>query len=174
MVPTLVRSGSPADPSLIQPFRRRVVADVTGRQGRYGGGTAADRRVTERKLSRSDRRPWRVALVVVHRKGSDARPDAPRLTEEPSMTRLSGVVAACATLALASSPLLAGSATAHSQTARHHEHHHHAGALPGGFKHLVVIYEENHSFDNLYGHWGRVGHEDVDGVAQATPERTTQ
>ncbi len=28
--------------------------------------------------------------------------------------------------------------------------------LPGRFKHLVVIYEENHSFDNLYGSWGRV------------------
>ena len=27
----------------------------------------------------------------------------------------------------------------------------------GGYKHLVVIYEENHSFDNLYGTWGRVG-----------------
>ena len=26
--------------------------------------------------------------------------------------------------------------------------------FPGGFKHLVVIYEENHSFDNLYGDWG--------------------
>ena len=26
----------------------------------------------------------------------------------------------------------------------------------GGFKHLVVIYEENHSFDNLYGTWGSV------------------
>src|SRR4051812_50011214 len=26
--------------------------------------------------------------------------------------------------------------------------------LPGGFKHLVVIYLENHSFDNLYGGWG--------------------
>ena len=25
----------------------------------------------------------------------------------------------------------------------------------GGFKHLVVIYEENHSFDNLYGSWGK-------------------
>ncbi|VXB31805.1 Non-hemolytic phospholipase C [Microbacterium sp. 8M] len=29
--------------------------------------------------------------------------------------------------------------------------------IPGGFKHLVVIYEENHSFDNLYGKWGEVG-----------------
>ena len=26
----------------------------------------------------------------------------------------------------------------------------------GNFKHLVVIYEENHSFDNLYGLWGDV------------------
>jgi acid phosphatase len=90
------------------------------------------------------------------------------------MTRLSGVVAACATLALATSPLLAGAATAHSQTAHHHHHHHHTGALPGGFKHLVVIYEENHSFDNLYGHWGDVRHQQVDGVAQATPDTTTQ
>src|SRR5436305_644969 len=24
----------------------------------------------------------------------------------------------------------------------------------GHFKHIVVIYEENHSFDNLYGLWG--------------------
>lgn len=28
--------------------------------------------------------------------------------------------------------------------------------LPGGYKHLVVIYQENHSFDNLYGSWGSV------------------
>ena len=28
--------------------------------------------------------------------------------------------------------------------------------LPGGYKHLVVIYEENHCFDNLYGGWGAV------------------
>src|SRR5689334_2653552 len=32
----------------------------------------------------------------------------------------------------------------------------HAGPLPGGYSNLVVIYEENHSFDNLYGEWGRV------------------
>ena len=25
----------------------------------------------------------------------------------------------------------------------------------GRYKHLVVIYEENHSFDNLYGQWGK-------------------
>jgi acid phosphatase len=35
--------------------------------------------------------------------------------------------------------------------------------------HVVVIYEENHSFDNLYGGW-----EGVNGRANATPANTTQ
>ncbi|NUR25740.1 MAG: phosphoesterase, partial [Catenulispora sp.] len=43
--------------------------------------------------------------------------------------------------------------------------------LPGGYDHLVVIYEENHSFDNLYGGWGRVGRDRVDGL-QAMPDAT--
>ena len=38
-----------------------------------------------------------------------------------------------------------------------------------GIDHIVVIYEENHSFDNLYGGW-----EGVDGLANATSVRTTQ
>jgi acid phosphatase len=42
-----------------------------------------------------------------------------------------------------------------------------AHTLPGGYRHLVVIYEENHSFDNLYGTWGTVGRDRVDGLAQA-------
>src|SRR3954469_1522022 len=51
-----------------------------------------------------------------------------------------------------------------------------AGATPvghpdpsalGHFKHLVVIYQENHSFDNLFGGWGRVGSDDVDGIGSA-------
>jgi len=46
--------------------------------------------------------------------------------------------------------------------------------LPGGYKHLVVIYEENHSFDNLYGDWGPVNGASVEGLAQAPPGRTTQ
>ena len=46
--------------------------------------------------------------------------------------------------------------------------------FPGGFKHLVVIYEENHSFDNLYGHWGSVDGEAVDGTDDAPWARTTQ
>src|SRR4051812_48832758 len=33
----------------------------------------------------------------------------------------------------------------------------------GSFTHLVVIYQENHSFDNLYAGWGRVGHQEVEG-----------
>ena len=37
----------------------------------------------------------------------------------------------------------------------------------GGFKHLVVIYEENHSFDNLYGSWGKVGGQQVNGRSKA-------
>ena len=36
-------------------------------------------------------------------------------------------------------------------------------------RHFVVIYQENHSFDNLYGGW-----EGVDGIAGADPEHTTQ
>jgi acid phosphatase len=34
----------------------------------------------------------------------------------------------------------------------------------GHFHHLVVIYQENHSFDNLYGEWGRVNGQRVDGL----------
>src|SRR3954454_6375069 len=36
-------------------------------------------------------------------------------------------------------------------------------------RHIVVVYEENHSFDNLYGGW-----EGVDGLAAADPAHTTQ
>ena len=41
--------------------------------------------------------------------------------------------------------------------------------LPGGYQHLVVIYEENHSFDNLYGGWPK-----VEGRGDADPAHTTQ
>jgi phospholipase C len=43
-----------------------------------------------------------------------------------------------------------------------------AGAAPsasGSIDHIVVIYEENHSFDNLFGGW-----EGVNGLATATPQ----
>src|SRR5690242_2706158 len=49
-----------------------------------------------------------------------------------------------------------------------------AGTLPGGYKHLVVIYEENHSFDNLYGTWGTVGGDRVDGLSQSRRAQRTQ
>jgi acid phosphatase len=42
------------------------------------------------------------------------------------------------------------------------------GALDG-IKHFVVIYQENHSFDNLYGGW-----EGVDGLAQAQVPQVSQ
>jgi phospholipase C len=50
-----------------------------------------------------------------------------------------------------------------------------AGARPRGddklrkINHIVVIYEENHSFDNLYGGW-----EGVNGLANADPAHTKQ
>ena len=37
-----------------------------------------------------------------------------------------------------------------------------------------MIYEENHSFDNLYGTWGTVGRDRVDGLAQARRRQRTQ
>ena len=48
-----------------------------------------------------------------------------------------------------------------------------AGA-PGRVKHIVVIYEENHSFDNLYGLWGSVNGQRVNGVPQADLAHTVQ
>src|SRR5450759_1081702 len=44
----------------------------------------------------------------------------------------------------------------------------------GHFKHIVVIYEENHSFDNLYGNWGSVAGQHVVGRADASAANTTQ
>jgi acid phosphatase len=49
----------------------------------------------------------------------------------------------------------------------------HNGPL-GNYKHLVVIYEENHSFDNLYGTWGSVNGQHVIGLADADAAHTTQ
>jgi acid phosphatase len=43
------------------------------------------------------------------------------------------------------------------------------GRKLGHFKHIVVIYEENHSFDNLYGGW-----EGVNGRSSAPVSKTTQ
>src|SRR3954451_25070381 len=40
--------------------------------------------------------------------------------------------------------------------------------------HIVVIYQENHSFDNLYGLWGSVNGQEVNGIPQATLGHTIQ
>jgi acid phosphatase len=44
----------------------------------------------------------------------------------------------------------------------------------GGAKHLVVIYEENHSFDNLYGNWGKVAGQHVVGRRDASAAHRIQ
>jgi phospholipase C len=40
--------------------------------------------------------------------------------------------------------------------------------------HIVVIYEENHSFDNLYGLWGQVNGQHVNGQSDATAAQRAQ
>ena len=47
--------------------------------------------------------------------------------------------------------------------------HGHHGKRLDKIRHFVVVYQENHSFDNLYGGW-----EGVDGIADAPTARTTQ
>jgi acid phosphatase len=42
------------------------------------------------------------------------------------------------------------------------------------FNHIVVIYQENHSFDNLFGLWGEVNSRPVDGLDNADPTHTSQ
>ncbi len=61
------------------------------------------------------------------------------------------------------------------QTAAGWPSHGHSGPkVVGDYRHLVVIYEENHSFDNLYGSWGSVGGQHVEGIADAPQLHTTQ
>ena len=50
---------------------------------------------------------------------------------------------------------------------------HHNGSLRE-FDHIVVIYQENHSFDNLYGLWGKVRDKHVNGLSDADPAHTSQ
>lgn len=76
---------------------------------------------------------------------------------------MKGLITRAPLLALAVTAFLAPSAGASG-----------GGDGPGGkalnkIRHFVVIYQENHSFDNLYGGW-----EGVDGVANADPAHTTQ
>jgi phospholipase C len=58
--------------------------------------------------------------------------------------------------------LAPAAAMAHGDSHRH-------GHGGDGVKNIVVIYQENHSFDNLFGRW-----EGVNGVVQADAGHTTQ
>jgi phospholipase C len=72
------------------------------------------------------------------------------------------------TLAVAGSAVAAHPAAHHgTQRAVAHQAQQEPGL--GRFKHIVVVYQENHSFDNLYGGW-----EGVNGLASADPAHTTQ
>jgi len=52
--------------------------------------------------------------------------------------------------------------------------HPNAQVLGPGIRHLVVIYQENHSFDNLYGGWDAIEGQTPNGRANATAGNTTQ
>jgi acid phosphatase len=49
----------------------------------------------------------------------------------------------------------------------HDDRDHDDGGRLRDYKHIVVIYQENHSFDNLYGLWGHVGEDGVRGLDDA-------
>jgi acid phosphatase len=81
------------------------------------------------------------------------------------LARTTGVVAGCVALL---AQLLVPLSVAGDEHGRPAE-------LPlGHFKHLVVIYEENHSFDNLYGTWADVNGAHPEGIADADAAHTTQ
>src|SRR3954452_24157076 len=82
--------------------------------------------------------------------------------QEPSMRPTSRIVILGAVAVLA-----AGSVTSAQADGGNHGDHGQSGNPMGGYKNLVVIYEENHSFDNLDGLWGTAGRDRVNGVPQA-------
>ncbi len=92
------------------------------------------------------------------------------------MFKLVSAAAVCAALVVAGAPLAGAPATARpvAATKSAQATPTKAPGLPGGFKHLVVIYEENHSFDNLYGGWGTVEGQRVNGRSNAPAAHTTQ
>ena len=87
-----------------------------------------------------------------------------RSTRDRSRLAAAGLLAGVAGLVLVAAVPASAAAPAGKPT----------GQLPGGYKNLVVIYEENHSFDNLYGAWGRVGGQVVNGLQNATAAKTIQ
>jgi phospholipase C len=80
------------------------------------------------------------------------------------------LVAVALAAALATAVVFAATSGSASAAHRHSDRRHGDRRTPlSRIKHIVVIYEENHSFDNLYGGW-----EGVNGIASADPEQTTQ
>jgi phospholipase C len=47
-------------------------------------------------------------------------------------------------------------------------------ARVGEFNHIVIVIQENHNLDNLYGQWGVVNGEPVNGLGKADPLHTSQ
>ena len=92
------------------------------------------------------------------------------MTAAFTRSRTSSVVVTAALLTGAAALVVAASAPASAAAAAKKP----PGQLPAGYTNLVVIYEENHSFDNLYGDWGRVGGQMVNGLQNATSATTTQ
>jgi len=74
------------------------------------------------------------------------------------------VLCAAVALALAAPAVAAAHGSGHG-----HGHGGHHGKGLRGIQRIVVIYEENHSFDNLYGKW-----EGVNGLRRADAAHTTQ
>jgi phospholipase C len=93
------------------------------------------------------------------------------MTAAFTRSRTSSVVVTAALLTGAAALVVAASAPASAAAAAAKKP---PGQLPAGYTNLVVIYEENHSFDNLYGDWGRVGGQMVNGLQNATSATTTQ
>ncbi|WP_151081734.1 acid phosphatase [Nocardioides cynanchi] len=99
------------------------------------------------------------------------------MTTKP-FSRLALAAVSAAGLALAVAPTVQAASRPAAPASAHPASAHPApgrpSTLPGGYQHLVVIYEENHSFDNLYGHWGNVRGQHVDGSSDATTAQQTQ
>lgn len=86
-----------------------------------------------------------------------------------SVTRSTWRRAAVVAAALALVSLLVAPSTASS-----HPRPADRDLILGQYENVVVIFQENHSFDNLYGNWGTVGRDRVEGVSQADAAHRTQ
>jgi acid phosphatase len=74
-------------------------------------------------------------------------------------------------LALCANPAMAATSASHATVIGADRA---SAADLSAFKHIVVIFQENHSFDNLYGNWGPVGDEPTNGRANAKAANWTQ